>query len=338
MNSFDTDVRDREAFTSTRRTSARVATKPAPFFWFRAVALVFAAAALVLTLSACSEKGADTGTGTDGDAKGQATPVEGVPTVATASYALAYVVEQVGGDEVNVEDLSSTAGHAHNLELSPAQVQRISKADLIVYLSQGFQPAVEEAISQSKVPAVDALGSISEDDLIAGDPHVWLDPMLVAQIGHEVADALSEADPAEADYYHKNADDLAARLQEVEDAYDEALADCKGETRLTRHEAFGYMAKRYELDQVGVTGVDPEAEPSPARIRELQKLVDESGVTTIFVEPLASAHHESHMTESLNVPSLPLDTVEVQVDEDEDLIDVYWANLDSLKEGLACAK
>lgn len=332
MKSFDPDARDRQIRASARTASARVATKPSPLFWLRAVALAFAAAALVLTLSACSDDAQDP------DAAGQSAPAEGVPTVATASYALAYVVEQVGGDEVRVEDLSSTAGHAHNLELSPAQVQRLSKADLVVYLSQGFQPAVEEAISQSKVSAVDALGSIPEEELISGDPHIWLDPMLVAQIGEEVADALSEADPDQAEYYHANADTLRERLQEVQDAYDTALADCKGETLLTTHEAFGYMAKRYGLDQVGVTGVDPEAEPSPARIRELQKLVDERGVTTIFIEPLASAHHESHMTESLNIPSLPLDTVEVQVDEGEDLIDVYWANLDSLKEGLACAK
>lgn len=308
-----------------------MATRPSPAALLRVVAAVFAAAALVLTLSGC----------TDGDKAGQssaASPKEGVPTVATASYALAYVVEEVGGDEVEVEDLSSTAGHAHNLELSPAQVQRLSKADLVVYLSQGFQPAVEEAIKQSKVEGVDALGAVPEEDMIAGDPHVWLDPMLVAEIGYEVADALAEADPEQSDYYHANADALAKRLQEVQDAYDQALAGCKGETLLTTHEAFGYMAERYGLDQVGVTGVDPEAEPSPARIRELQKLVDERGVTTIFVEPLASAHHESHMTESLSVPSLPLDTVEVQVNQDEDLMDVYWANLDSLREGLPCAK
>ena len=279
----------------------------------------------MVTLSACS------------DESGSAQSKDGVPTVATSSYALAYIAQAVGGDEVEVEDLSSTSGHAHNLELSPAQVQRLGNADLVIYLSQGFQPAVEEAIGQSGVASIDVLSAVPEEDLIAGDPHVWLDPILMSYIGEEVAEVLAEANPSQAEYYQENAEDLAKRLNEVEEAYDTALAACEGETLLTTHQAFGYMAKRYGLEQVGVTGIDPEAEPSPARLMELRDLVEERGVTTIFIEPLTSEHHESHLTETLGVRALPLDTVEVQVDSGEDLIDVYTSNLESLREGLACA-
>lgn len=291
----------------------------------RLLAIALALLMAMVTLSACSDEG------------GNAQSKGGVPTVATSSYALAYVAQAVGGDEVVVEDLSSTSGHAHNLELSPAQVQRLGSSDLVLYLSQGFQPAVEEAIGQSGVASIDVLSAVPEDQLIAGDPHVWLDPVLMSYIGQEVADVLAEANPPQAEYYQKKAEELTKKLNEVEAKYDAALADCEGETLLTTHEAFGYMAKRYGLQQVGVTGIDPEAEPSPAKLMELKGLVEERGVTTIFIETLTSEHHESHMTETLGVKALPLDTIEVQVDSDEDLIDVYTSNLESLKEGLACA-
>lgn len=291
----------------------------------RLLAIALALLMAMVTLSACSDEG------------GTVQSKDGVPTVATSSYALAYVAQAVGGDEVVVEDLSSTSGHAHNLELSPAQVQRLGSSDLVLYLSQGFQPAVEEAIGQSGVASIDVLSAVPEDQLIAGDPHVWLDPVLMSYIGQEVADVLAEANPPQAEYYQKKAEELTKKLNEVEAKYDAALADCEGETLLTTHEAFGYMAKRYGLQQVGVTGIDPEAEPSPAKLMELKGLVEERGVTTIFIETLTSEHHESHMTETLGVKALPLDTIEVQVDSDEDLIDVYTSNLESLKEGLACA-
>lgn len=304
----------------TARSKRKIAT------WLRTVLVLLAIPVVGLGVAGCSDKQSSA-------------PKDGsLPTVAVASYALAFVVHEVGGDEVNIEDLSTTSGHAHNLELSPAQAQRLGNADLVLYLSQGFQPAVESAVQQAGVPSIDGLEAVSASDLIPGDAHIWLDPILVSEVGEEVANVLAEANPTAADYYRANASDLTERLLEVDKTYAQALEDCQGTTLLTTHEAFGYMAQRYGLNQIGVTGIDPEAEPSPARLRELQALVDEYDVTTLYVEPLTSGHHEQHLNETLGVTSLPLDTIEVQTDPDADLIDVYYTNLDSLREGLRCAK
>lgn len=272
-----------------------------------------------------------------------------MPVVAVSSYPLAFIAETVGGDKVEIVDLSSSGGHAHEMELSPAQVNQLSSASVALYLSQGFQPAVETAIQRTGVTSLDGFTAIPEGDIISGDPHVWLDPLAVAEIGDELAATLADLDPANAEYFKANASDLDATMSEIDGEYSTALAACGGQTLLTTHEAFGYLAKRYDLEQVGILGVDPDAEPSPARLVEISKLIEDLGVTALFVEPAGAAHdhdHESDATtapgsdklaSALGIPQETLDTLETQVDPTKDLVDVFRSNLVSLQHGLSCA-
>lgn len=272
-----------------------------------------------------------------------------MPVVAVSSYPLAFIAETVGGDKVEIVDLSSSGGHAHEMELSPAQVNQLSSASVALYLSQGFQPAVETAIQRTGVASMDGFSAIPEGDIISGDPHVWLDPLAVAKIGDELAATLADLDPANAEYFKANARDLDATMSEIDGEYSTALAACGGQTLLTTHEAFGYLAKRYDLEQVGILGVDPDAEPSPARLVEISKLIEDRGVTALFVEPAGAAHdhdHESDATtapgsdklaSALGIPQETLDTLETQVDPTKDLVDVFRSNLVSLQHGLSCA-
>lgn len=259
------------------------------------------------------------------------------PVVTVSSYPLAYIAARVGGDQIELVDISTSGGHAHELELSPAQVQRLSTSDLVLYLSQGFQPAVETAVQQQGVKSLDGFHVLEEDSTIVGDPHVWLDPTNIAAIGEALASTLSELNPAESSFYENNAALLRADMEEVDATYAQALANCEGETLLTSHEAFGYLAQRYNLEQMGVTGIDPEAEPSPARLRELQTIISERGITTLFVEPTTSHHHSGNLSETLGVEEWPLDTMESQVDPSMDVIAVFDENLHSLGHGLTCA-
>ncbi len=307
--------------------------------------LLAVAAALSVVLAGCTPTQNETEpnmSGSNGSASEQSTQQSerkgDEPVVAVALYPLKFVVEQVGGDRVVIEDLTSVSGHAHNLELSPAQVQQVADADLTVYLSQGFQPSVEEAIELSKSNSLDGWGGIAKDEVIPGDSHVWLAPLNLAGIGKQLAEKLGEVDPENAEYYHENAEELADELKKIDREYAEALADCEGTSLLATHESFGYMAQAYDLEQIGVAGIDPEVEPSPARLIELQKVVSDNNITTLFVEPLASDHQQDNLQETLQVEVLTLDTMEVQVDPDQDVFDVFRSNLQSLQQGLNCSQ
>ena len=322
------------------------------------------AAALALILSGCVS-------GTD-DSSGASSADSAYPVVAVSSFPLLYVVQQVGGDQVEILNLATASGHAHDMELSPSQVNQLGKADLALYLSEGFQPGVETAIQQTGVASLDGFSVLEESQTIAGDPHVWMNPLNIATIAQELSTVLNQANPEAGGYYKQNALELTETMDQIDQEYEAVLAGCRGQTLLTAHEAFGYLAARYDLDQVGVLGVDPEAEPSPARLRQIMTLIKERDIQFLFAEPAGAAHdtaEEDHdhdhegdeqneadeadegaansgahvssggqkIADTLGISALALDPMEVQTNPSLDVPAVFALNLASLQEGLECA-
>jgi zinc transport system substrate-binding protein len=292
--------------------------------------------------------------------------------VLASFYPLQYVAQQVGGDHVRVDNLTPPAAEPHDLELSPAQVREIGTADVVLYLS-GFQSAVDEGVDarqpQHVVDAADvvtleehdASGEASDGhagetaDEHAGhesgdghdhgalgdlDPHFWTDPTLLARLAEPVAAQLSAADPDHAADYAAGAAALQEKLGALDAEYAKGLAACSGATLVTSHAAFGYLAERYGLEQVGISSLDPEAEPSPARLREIGAVVRERGVSTLFSETLVSPKVTETLGKDLGVTTAVLDPLE-GLSQDalasgEDYVSVMQKNLETLEQGLVC--
>lgn len=292
-----------------------------------------------------------------------AQPTEG-PTIVAAFYPLAFAAEQVAGDEANVVNLTGTGADAHDLELTAQQVGQIADADLVVYL-RGFAPAMDEAIEQNADRTIDVTELIellpanedeehsedehSDEDAHAdedehahdldGDPHVWLDPSNMAVIGDTIADELAEVHQEAADAYHDRANEFAGELAALDEEYTTGLADCARTTFVTSHAAFGYLAEKYGLEMVGIAGIDPEIEPSPSRMAEVQEIVRDEGITTIFYERLVSPAVAESLASDVGVTTAVLDPIESLTDETagEDYFTLMRANLDALKEANGCA-
>lgn len=268
--------------------------------------------------------------------------------VLTSFYPLQYVAEEVGGEHVNVTSLTPPAADPHSIELSPVRVRELGEADLVVYLS-GMQPATDEAVAAS--PPERLLDTAGAAGLEAGpngadaapsgsaalDPHFWQDPSRLADVARDVAAELSDADPAHAADYAANAEALSTKLHTLDQDYREGLARCAGATLVVSHEAFGYLAERYDLVQVGISGIDPEAEPSPARLRAVRSVVQADDVQTVFFEVITSPKVATALADDLGIRSAKLDPIEGQADPDADYLDIMRENLAALEEGLVCA-
>ncbi|NHT18071.1 metal ABC transporter substrate-binding protein, partial [Cellulomonas sp. IC4_254] len=266
--------------------------------------------------------------------------------VVAAFYPLQFVAERVGGEHVTVTSLTPPGGESHDLELSPSAVSGLGDADLVVYLS-GFQAATDAAVAATAparvVDTAEAAGlEVGPDGVAPGagsslDPHFWLDPTRLADVAHQVAGALAEVDPAHAADFTAAADDLVAELDALDAELDAGLAACRGATLVASHEAFGYLAQRYGLHQVGLSGIDPEVEPSPARLREVAATVEAEGVRTLYFETLTSPKVTQTLAEDLGVATAVLDPLEgLAEDDDRDYLDVMRDNLDALTTGLTC--
>jgi zinc transport system substrate-binding protein len=298
-----------------------------------------AAASAALLLSAC---GGVAGGGTQ----------DGV-TVVAVFYPLEWAAARVGGEAIEVSSLTPPGAEAHDLELTPQDVATVSEADLVILL-EGFQPAVDEAAASEagdrawdagqaadlSLAAADHRGDGEEGhDAAAHDPHFWLDPLRLASVGDALAERLAEVDPDAADTFERNAAALRADLEQLDQEIETGLADCAVRTLVTSHDAFGYLADRYGLEVVGISGLSPSQEPEPAQLAQIAELVDSEGVTTVYTETLVDPSVAETVADEAGVQTAVLDPVEGLSDESagEDYLSVMRANLVTLREGQSCS-
>jgi zinc transport system substrate-binding protein len=287
--------------------------------------------ALALALTGCASSASPTG--------------DGRLSVQVAFYPFQFIAERVGGDAVMVTSLTAPGSEPHDLELTPRQVAGLSTADLLVYQS-GFQPAVDTAVEQARPARVVDTASFltmlsasadGAEEPASGtdqrDPHTWLDPTNMARIAEHVRDALTEARPAEAAAFTANTTRLLADLDALDAGIKADLTDCKIQPFVTSHAAFGYLAERYGLTQVGIRGLEPDVEPSAARLAEVQAIVRDKHVTTIFFEALVSPVVSQSVANDLGLKTDVLDPLEgITADSrGSDYLEVMRANANSLK-------
>jgi zinc transport system substrate-binding protein len=255
------------------------------------------------------------------------------PRVVASFYPLQYVAQRVAGDHADVASLTQPGQEPHDLELTVRQTAEVARADVVVTLS-GFQPSVDAAVEQDgPADVVDAA-----DEVRGHDPHFWQDPTRLAKVAQHTADALSKADPHHAADYARNSKALVRDLSAVDRAYTRGLARCKVDTIVVSHDAFGYL-KRYGLHVVGVAGISPDAEPSPARLQELARLIERTGVTTVFTETLVSPAIARTLAGEVGVRTATLDPVEGLSDQTADLdyLSLMRRNLEALRKAGGCA-
>jgi zinc transport system substrate-binding protein len=248
----------------------------------------------------------------------------GEQSVVAAFYPLAWAAERVGGDSVEVTNLTQAGAEPHDVELSPRDVEAIRDAELVVYAGSGFQPAVEDAVADRDGPSLDVV----EGDR---DPHVWLDPVRFAAIAEEIGRVLDDPE---------SATELADELRTIDREYRIGLESCERRTLVTTHAAFGHLAARYRLMQLSLTGKTPEAEPGPRDLERLIEQVEDSGATTVFAEPLVSDRLAATVAREAGVEVAVLDPVEglseERLDAGEDYLSVMRDNLTALREALEC--
>jgi zinc transport system substrate-binding protein len=274
--------------------------------------------------------------------------------VVASFYPLAEAARRVGGPDVTVHNLTPPGVEPHDLELAPDDLELLLSADVVLYVGAGFQPAVEDAIADVEGRAIDVLEGIqtlepAEDGgeehegeaEVTADPHVWLDPILYAEIVDRVADVFADVSPQRADVVRENAQAFEAELRSLDEEFTAGLEDCDGSALVVNHAAFGYLAAAYGLEQRPISGISPEAEVDPAHLAELRELVEREGITTIFTEELASPEIAETLAAEAGVRTDVLNPLEglteEQVDAGEDYLSVMRQNLLTLKDGLGCA-
>jgi zinc transport system substrate-binding protein len=302
----------------------------------RAVVTVALGAGVLALLSGCSLL-AD---------PGPQPATDGRLSVVASFYPLQYVTQRIAGSHAVVTSLTPPGAEPHDLELTPKDVAGVDRAQLVVYL-KGFQPAVDDAVSaetrgqaEDVAPAADLDRTLNQDGESNGtDPHFWLDPERLEAVSARIEGRLVAVDPEHAADYRNGLASLTRDLTALDTEYRTGLAKCADKDLVTSHEAFGYLAQRYGLDQVGITGLIPDAEPDPGVLAQVSDFVEKNHVRTIYYETLVSPAIADTVARETGARTEVLDPIEglTKQSQGRDYLAVMRANLRNLQEGQPCS-
>lgn len=293
----------------------------------------------VLVLGACGQK-------TSQDSK----EAKGMKIV-TSFYPIYAMVKEISGDLNDVRMIQSSSG-IHSFEPSANDIAAIYDADVFVYHShtlESWAGSLDPSLQNSKVKVVEASDGMTLErvpgleDMEAGkgvdektlyDPHTWLDPEKVAEEAQIVADKLSELDSANKEIYQKNAQNFSAKAHDLTKKYQPIFEKANQKTFVTQHTAFSYLAKRFDLNQLGIAGISPDQEPSPKQLTEIQEFVKTYKVKTIFTESNASSKVAETLIKSTGVSLKTLNPLEADPQNDKSYLDNLEEDIAILAEEL----
>jgi zinc transport system substrate-binding protein len=251
----------------------------------------------------------------------------GRPTVVTSFYPLQFIADFVAGRYNDVVDLTPPGVEPHEYELSVRQTAQVDEA-VVGFYEKGMAPSIDQAMTNdSPAHALDVTTVVPlhppepgyhEETADDDDPHFWQDPTLMATAASAFATTMADADPAHAAYYRSRGAALSRKLGALDREYAATLSTCRIRTLVVSHDAFEYLGRRYHLDIAPIAGLEPDAEPSFQRLQDLQDLIQERHITTVFYETLASPALAESLAHDLGISTAVLDPIEGLTSSDPD--------------------
>jgi zinc transport system substrate-binding protein len=260
----------------------------------------------------------------------------------TTIYPLYDFAAKIAGDRAAVEKVVPAGVEVHDFEPSPKLMAGIYEADVFVYLGGSIDPWAEklaEQLLKEGVTVVKAGEGLFQEEFHGDeDPHVWLDPVVAKTMAERIAGAIAAKDGENAAYYRKNLEELKKRLDDLDEKYRNSLLPAKKRDFVVNHAAFGYLARRYNLNQIAISGLSPQQEPSPKKLAELSKLCKEKDIRYIMVEAASSSKLADVLARETGTKVLVLHPLENLTEEDmkagKDYFSIMLENLENLKRAL----
>lgn len=270
-------------------------------------------------------------------------------------YPIYFAAEQIGGDQIDLFTVIPFGSEPHDYEPSAREIARVEDSDIFIYNGVDLEPWAEKLANRLEENGIKTLNlsdfveliNISEhnsdheeDDHNHGvyDPHIWLEPNNMDKIGYQIMLEFSKLDEENEQYYKENYDKFSLRLMELDNKFEEELKNRYRNKILVSHEAFGYLTRRYGLEQISVTGITPHEEPSPKTIASLLDTIENEKFEYIFLESLASPRVVDLLVEEGNLKVLELNPIAgltaEQQEESENYFTLMEKNLENLKRAL----
>lgn len=284
--------------------------------------------------------------------------------VITTLFPLYDFTKHIAREKASVSLLLPPGVEAHSFEPKPGDIVKINKADLFIYTGKYMEPWVEsiiKSIDNKNLLIIDTSPGITLLENRAGankygvsekpderphkhgsiDPHIWLDFENAGRMVDTILKGLVKKDPANKDYYTKNAETYKAQLDLLDKKYRESLSCCKKDSFIHGgHFAFNYLARRYNLKYLSAYPGSPDSEPTMKQLIALKKKMEELNIKAIFYEELITPRVAEMISKETGAIMLKLhgahNVSKEELERDVTFLSLMEENLKNLKVGLQC--
>ena len=273
--------------------------------------------------------------------------------VIASFYTMYDFAKKIGKDKIEVTNMVPAGTEPHDWEPSTKDLIELEKSDVFIYNGAGMEQWVDdvlESLDTEELTSVEASKGIKllkdtdahehdHEHESENDPHVWLDPQNAKYEMNQIKKALTKADPDNKDYYEANYKKEAARCDELDQQYKKELAQVSKRELVVAHEAFGYLCKAYDLEQMGIEGLSADDEPDPKQMSEVIEFAKKHKVKTIFFEELVSPKVAKTIAKETGASAKMLNPLEglsnKKIKAGQDYFSVMKQNLSAIKEALS---
>ncbi|MCX8197557.1 MAG: zinc ABC transporter substrate-binding protein [Candidatus Micrarchaeota archaeon] len=256
--------------------------------------------------------------------------------VATTAYFLEQFAKGVGGEKIEVVDLLPANADPHLFDPTPAQLARLKDVDVLIYNGAGLEPYAEKiAAYYPHILFVRTTKGIAFD-AAAADPHVWLDPNLAEKQVAAIAEAFSAADPQNAEYFRKNAQEYSRKLGELDEKIRNETGNFSKKGYIISHPSFSHFNKRYGLKYYAVLEEFEGDELSAKKFADIVELAKRENITVIYADSNIENRAADAVAKEIGAQIAYLDTMHTKTEfnANRSYFEVMIYNLEQLKRGL----
>ncbi|MGF2615989.1 ZinT/AdcA family metal-binding protein [Rossellomorea vietnamensis] len=332
---------------------------------FKKVAGALSLSALILGAAACGNEN------TNGNEVNSETNES--LKVYTTVYPLEYFTEQIAGDEADVESILPPGSNPHNYEPTTDDMMKIAESDAFIYNGSGLElyaEKISEAVKSEKVKLIEASkglelinhshdhdhekehedGHEQEEDGTHEDeheehehgdkdPHIWLDPIRSIELAENIKETLVEIRPEQEDTFNKNFEELKRSLEELDQEFHTEIESLPENKIIVSHAAYGYWEKAYGIEQIAVSGLSPDNEPSQKELQTIIETAEEYGLKYVLFEQNVTPRVAEIVRKEIGAEALRIHNLSVLTEEDvkndEDYLSLMHQNLEVLSEALS---
>lgn len=265
----------------------------------------------------------------------------------TSFYPLYFLTSEIGGDFVEVVNLTPAGREPHDYELTARDMIAVRRSELLILNGGGLEVWEKKIRENGIMKGLNILvmkekleSRKAGEKILENDPHFWLNPVIASEMADLIAIEIMRIDPKNRDYYQSNLNILKTKLLNLDSVFRRELVGCEKKDFITAHKAFGYLAQEYGLNQISIAGFSPEEEPSPRQLAEISEIARQKGIKYIFFESLINPRLSQVVANEAGAETLVLNPIgglsAEEIGQGKNYLTEMEKNLENLKKALEC--